>query len=122
LPIVIISTNNVPIPNEPKIPGTMKIIDNGPGQINHVTDPGNIYDGFIGIEVRGSYSASLPQKPYSIETRDETSADLDVPLFGWPEESDWVLLANYNDKVFMRNVLPLCSSIRWDITLPVPNL
>lgn len=106
LPIVIISTNNVPIPNEPKIPGTMKIIDNGPGQINHVTDPGNIYDGFIGIEVRGSYSASLPQKPYSIETRDETSADLDVPLFGWPEESDWVLLANYNDKVFMRNVLP----------------
>ncbi len=105
LPIVIISTNNVTIPNEPKIPGTMKIIDNGPGQINHINDPGNIYDGNIGIEIRGSYSASLPQKPYSIETRDDAGEDMDVPLFGWPEESDWVLLANYNDKVFMRNVL-----------------
>ncbi len=83
----------------------MKIIDNGPGQINHVTDPGNIYTGKIGIEVRGSYSASLPQKPYAIETRDINQNDSAVSLFGFPEESDWVLLANYNDKVFMRNVL-----------------
>ncbi len=105
LPIIIISTNNVPIPDEPKIPGTMKIIDNGPGQINHITDPGNIYDGNIGIEIRGSYSASLPQKPYAIETRDINQNDSAVSLFGFPQESDWVLLANYNDKVFMRNVL-----------------
>jgi hypothetical protein len=105
LPIVIISTNNVPIPDNPKIPGTMKIIDNGPGQINHVSDPGNVYDGNIGIEIRGSYSASLPQKPYAIETRDIVQNDSAVSLFGFPEESDWVLLANYNDKVFMRNVL-----------------
>lgn len=105
LPIIIINTYNVPIPNEPKIPGTMKIIDNGPGQINHITDPGNVYDGKIGIEVRGSYSASLPQKPYAIETRDIQQNDSAVSLFGFPEESDWVLLANYNDKVFMRNVL-----------------
>jgi len=105
LPIVIISTNNVPIPDEPKIPGTMKIIDNGPGQINHVTDSGNIYTGNIGIEIRGHYSAILPQKPYAIETRDADQNKLNVPLFGFPEEHDWVLLANYNDKVFMRNVL-----------------
>lgn len=105
LPIIIINTNDVPIPNEPKIPGTMKIIDNGPGLINHVTDPGNVYDGNIGIEIRGSYSASLPQKPYGIETRDISQADSAVSLFGFPEESDWVLLANYNDKVFMRNML-----------------
>jgi hypothetical protein len=105
LPIIIISTNNVAIPDEPKIPGTMKIIDNGPGQLNHISDPGNVYNGNIGIEIRGSYSASLPQKPYSIETRDADQNDLDVSLFGWPEESDWVLTANYNDKVFMRNVL-----------------
>jgi hypothetical protein len=105
LPIVIISTNNVSIPDEPKIPGTMKIIDNGPGQINHITDPGNVYDGNIGIEIRGSYSASLPQKPYAVETRDITQNDSAVSLFGFPEESDWVLLANYNDKVFMRNML-----------------
>jgi len=105
LPIIIINTFGVPIPDDPKIPGTMKIIDNGNGQINHVTDSGNVYDGHIGIEVRGHYSASLPQKPYAIETRDDQQNSLDVPLFGFPEESDWVLLANYNDKVFMRNVL-----------------
>lgn len=105
LPIIIISTNNVNIPDEPKIPGTMKIIDNGPGQINHITDPGNVYDGEIGIEIRGSYSASLPQKPYAIETRDVTGNDSAVSLFGFPKESDFVLIANYNDKVFMRNVL-----------------
>lgn len=105
LPIVVISTEGIEIPNEPKIPGTMKIIDNGPGMINHPDDPGNVYDGGIGIEIRGSFSASLPQKPYSIETRDALQNELDVSLFGWPEESDYVLLANYNDKVFMRNVL-----------------
>ncbi len=105
LPIVIISTFGVPIPNEPKIPGTMKIIDNGPGQMNHITDPGNVYNGNIGIEIRGSYSASLPQKPYGIETRDAGQNSMNVSLFGFPEENDWVLLANYNDKVFMRNTL-----------------
>ncbi|MBK7029232.1 MAG: CotH kinase family protein [Bacteroidales bacterium] len=105
LPIVIISTFGIPIPDEPKIPGVMKIIDNGTGQINHINDPGNIYDGNIGIEVRGHFSAWLPQKPYAVETRDGNQNDLDVPLFGFPEESDWVLLANYNDKVFMRNTL-----------------
>jgi hypothetical protein len=83
----------------------MKIIDHGPGQINFVTDSGNIYTGNIGIEIRGHFSAWLPQKPYAVETRDGDDNDLDVPLFGFPEESDWVLLANYNDKVFMRNTL-----------------
>jgi len=105
IPIVIINTYGVPIPDEPKIPGTMKIIDNGPGQVNHITDLGNVYNGNIGIEIRGHFSAILPQKPYAIETRDSAGNDLGVPLFGFPEESDWVLLANYNDKVFMRNSL-----------------
>ena len=94
LPIVIISTNNVPIPDEPKIAGTMKIIDNGPGQINHVTDSGNIYTGNIGIEVRGHFSAIFPRKPYAIETRDADQNELNVPLFGFPKKHFGVLLAN----------------------------
>jgi hypothetical protein len=105
LPIVLLNTDGMAIPNEPKIPAIMKIIDNGPGQINHITDPANVYDGNIGIEIRGASSAYYPQKPYAVETRDAQQDDLKVSLFGWPEESDWVLLANYNDKVFMRNVL-----------------
>ncbi|MDZ7604017.1 MAG: CotH kinase family protein [Cyclobacteriaceae bacterium] len=52
-----------------------------------------------------AYSASLPQKPYGIETRDQAGMNLSVPLFHMPAENDWILLANYNDKVFMRNSL-----------------
>ena len=73
--------------------------------LNHPKDSGNIYTGKIGIEIRGRYSASLPQKPYGIETRDAAGANLNIPLFHMPAENDWILLANYNDKTFMRNSL-----------------
>lgn len=105
LPIVLINTNGESIPDEPKIPGIMGIIDNGEGQMNHVTDVPNNFNGNIGIEMRGNYSQSLPQKPYKFETRDAAAAELNVPLLGMPEEHDWCLIANYNDKVFMRNTL-----------------
>lgn len=105
LPIVIIDTHYQTIPDEPKIPGLMKIICNDPPRMNHVTDPANIYDGYIGIEIRGSFSASLPQKPYGIETRDSLGNNLNVPIMNMPAENDWILIANYNDKTFMRNTL-----------------
>ena len=56
--------------NEPKITADMKIICDGNGKRNNVSDSGNVYTGKIGIEIRGVYSASLPQKPYGFETRD----------------------------------------------------
>ncbi|UCH13728.1 MAG: CotH kinase family protein [Bacteroidales bacterium] len=106
LPIVIITTENgVDIPDEPKITANMKIIHNGPSARNYLTDQANIYNGYIGIEIRGSYSARLPQKPYGVETRDSEGNNLNVSLLSLPEENDWILLANYNDKVFMRNTL-----------------
>lgn len=106
IPLVVIETNGgFPIPDEPKIKAHMKIIDKGPGMWNSPLDPGNIYDGNIGIEIRGAYSASLPQKPYGFETRDASGENLNLPLLGMPEENDWILLANYNDKAFLRNAL-----------------
>ncbi|MCX6261679.1 MAG: CotH kinase family protein [Bacteroidia bacterium] len=106
LPIVVINTNpDDTIVNEPKITAYMKIIHNGTGLVNHVTDNGNIYSGKVGIEIRGRYSAKLPQKPYGFETRDDAGNNLNVPILGMPEENDWVLTANYNDKVFLRNFL-----------------
>ena len=39
LPIILIETNNQGIQDEPKITATMKIIDNGPGNRNQITDP-----------------------------------------------------------------------------------
>lgn len=108
LPIVLIETNGEEIPNEPKITATMRIIDNGPGQINHIDDPANGYDGLIGIELRGSSSLDLSdKKPYSVETRDASGEDMDFPLLGMAEESDWVFMAPFNDKSLIRDALTL---------------
>jgi subtilisin-like proprotein convertase family protein len=105
LPLVLINTGGQIIVDEPKINVSMKIIYNGIGQMNHPDDLPNIYDGIAGIEIRGSYSASLPQKPYGFETRDVNGDNLNVSLLGMPSENDWILQATYNDKNFMRNSL-----------------
>lgn len=103
LPIVIINTGGETIVDDPKIDATITIISNGEGQLNNVTDAGEEYT--VGIELRGNYSQTLPQKPYKFETYDEEGEDLKVSLLGMPEEADWCLIANYNDKVFMRNTM-----------------
>ena len=105
LPIVIINTNNAEIQDEPAINATMGIINNGVGIMNNTTDVPNDYNGNINIEIRGAYSQSLPQKPYKITTTDAVFAENNVSLLGMPAEHDWCLIANYNDKVFMRNAL-----------------
>lgn len=105
LPIVIIETNGQAIDVDNKITADMSIIYNGPGIRNHVTDNANEYNGKIGIEYRGNYSLSLPQKPYAFELRDSAGLEVDSSLIGMPAEHDWLLLANYNDKSFARNLL-----------------
>lgn len=104
LPIVLINTNGQSIPDEPKIQAELKIIDNGPGIRNYLTDA-PAYIGNIGIEKRGSSSQMFPKKSYGIEIWDALGNDIDTALLGMPSESDWILNANYTDKSFMRNVL-----------------
>lgn len=104
LPIVLIDTYGQEIPDDPKIMVGMKIIDNGPGQRNYLTD-NPAYNGFAGIELRGSSSQSFPKKSFGLETWDALGEDLKVSLLGMPEESDWILNANYTDKTLMRNTL-----------------
>lgn len=105
LPIVIISTNNITIPNTPKIDGFMGIIDNGAGQINNVNNPFNEFYGQIAIEVRGSSSATFPAKSYGLETRGPDSVNYNASIFDWPIDNDWILYAPYTDKSLIRNVL-----------------
>lgn len=103
LPIIIIETENrIAIPDEPKVTAHMKIINHASG-INNVTDAATDYDGQIGIELRGTYSQRLPQKPYGLETRDSLGENNNVSIMGMPVENDWILLANYNEKTFVRN-------------------
>lgn len=106
LPIVVINTNGQTIPSDVKITAQMGIVDNGPGNLNHPSDPYTDYNGDIGIERRGSSSDELsPKKSYTMELRDGMGADYNVPILGMPAEADWVLLANYFDKSLMNNTL-----------------
>jgi subtilisin-like proprotein convertase family protein len=106
LPIVVINTNGQTINDDPKITADMGIIYNGAQVRNHLIDPKNNYNGKISIEIRGNYSASLPQKPYSFELQDVNGNQIDSSLLGMPAENDWLLIANYNDKSFARNITP----------------
>ena len=105
LPILIIDTDGRSIPDEPKIVVDLKIIDNGPGKRNNLTDAPT-FSSKIGIELRGSSSQQFPKKPYGIELRDASGEQsVNAPLLGMPSESDWVLNATYNDKTLIREVL-----------------
>ena len=105
LPIVNIDTDGTSIPEDEKITARMGIIYKGENSLHSIDDHYNNYDGFIGIEVRGSSSLNFPKRQYAIETRDSLGNNLNVSLMGMPEENDWVLYAPYSDKSLMRNVL-----------------
>ncbi|MDA3852966.1 MAG: CotH kinase family protein [Bacteroidales bacterium] len=106
LPIVKITTNNQSIQDDPKITAHMGIINNGHGNINHLTDTFTDYDGYIGVETRGQSSQYFfPKKSYGLETRDEFGENLNVNLLGMPKENDWILYAPYSDKSMLRNVI-----------------
>jgi hypothetical protein len=105
LPIVIIDTRGVEIPDAYRISGQMKILYKGIGQRNSISDPTAHYVGRIAIEIRGSSSTAFPKKQYGLETQDSLGGNLNVSLLGLPAENDWVLYAPYDDKSLMRNVL-----------------
>lgn len=105
LPIVLINTQGLEIPFDGKIDALMEVKYNGPGNLTYVTDPPNEYNGHVGIGIRGATSAGYPQRPYNIETRTDLGENSDVPILGMPEENDWCLLSNYNDRSLVRNTL-----------------
>ena len=105
LPIIVINTQNKEILDEKKSIGHMGVIYKGRGKRNLITDNFNEYDGYIGIEIRGSSSQMFPKKQYAVETRDEDGDNLNVPLLGFLEENDWILYAPYSDKSLIRNCL-----------------
>lgn len=96
VPYIIIDTQGNTIEDEPKIEADMRVIENNV----------QIFQGKIGIEVRGSTSRRLFDKlSYGFETWDESGTDLDVVINGLPEEEDWVLYGPYSDKTLVRNML-----------------
>lgn len=105
LPLIVIETEGRQIVNDPKITARMKVVCNGPGNLNNQFQEGTDYDGFIGIEIRGQSSQMFPKKSYSVELRTSDGADTTASLLGMPEEEDWVLYAPYSDKTMLRNAI-----------------
>jgi hypothetical protein len=115
LPIIIINTQNVAIKDEPKTLVDFKIIYNGEGKLNKITDLPIHYNGFAGIETRGSSSQGFPKKPYGLELRTKDGLNNPQALVGMPKGSDWILFASYNEKSLMHNVLTLSLGRRMGI-------
>lgn len=98
LPIVIINTDGgIPIPDEPKVLGNMKIIWHQDGSRNYLSDSTNAeylnYNGRIGIETRGKTSQEyFEKKPYGLTTlQDDDISNNNVSILGMPKENDWIL-------------------------------
>ncbi len=93
--IASVNTNNMEIVDEPKIPGTLRFLQKD----------STIFEGPIGIEIRGSSSQMFPKKSYGFETWDDENNDLNIELLDFPKEEDWIFYAPYSDKSLIRNVL-----------------
>ncbi|MFC0876363.1 CotH kinase family protein [Saccharicrinis sp. FJH2] len=104
LPLILIDTQGQTIQDEPKITALMKVL-NDPDGNNSITDTDFEYDGYIGIEIRGSSSQSFEKKNYTLETRTDSGTNLNVNLLGLPKENDWVLHGPYSDKSLIRNAV-----------------
>jgi hypothetical protein len=115
LPLVILDTKGIDIPDEPKLIAQMGIIDNGPGMMNSINDPFTGYHGNIAIEVRGSSSQMFPKKQYAIELKSALLQDTSAIILGMPSEEDWILQGPYSDKSLIRNVLiyKLANDLGW---------
>jgi CotH kinase protein len=104
LPLVAIRAAKA-IPDDPKAPARVRVIDRTGRRANRPSDPGNVYSGRAGIELRGHSSQLFPKKQYGLELRDRSGDGRDAALLGMPADDDWVLSANYSDKSLMRNAL-----------------
>jgi hypothetical protein len=73
---------------------------------NHANNEIINYAGKIGIQYRGNSSFnSSDKKPFGLKTWDENEKNKDVDILGLGSNSDWVLMAPFNDKSMIRDVL-----------------
>ena len=117
LPIVIITTDidpntnqNLKILDNPRVFGTMKIIQHPDGSRNYLSDKNTAeflnYNGRISIEIRGSSSQDLNKKPYGFTTFEaDNVTNNNVSLLGMPKENDWILNSLAFDPSLIRDYL-----------------
>jgi hypothetical protein len=105
LPIVKLTTVGDPINNDVKVPVDMKIIDNGPGELNALNETDLAYEGLILAELQGFTGPFYPKKNYDFDLIDELGNKIDTSLLGMPSENDWIFKAEYLDNNLLVNTV-----------------
>jgi subtilisin-like proprotein convertase family protein len=89
------------IPSSPKLSGSIQLFGLATNAV--INAPTNIYN--VGAEIQGFTSSGGSKPNYEFEIRNASGAGLNVPLFGMPAESDWVLKSGYTDDYMMKDPL-----------------
>ncbi len=123
LPIVWLEVDGATIDREERITARMKIIHNGEGNLNYadtVAHPGQKidYQGYVALKYRGNSSfTESDKKPYSFrplnKPLEEGGKKQKVKILGMGKDNNWALLAPYNDKSMMRDLLTFELSRPW---------
>ena len=88
LPLIVVNTKGQNLAKgADKIPGEMRIVDNGS---NTLSDSSKVDKIDIGIKIRGQTSADFPKKGYGVELHDPTGQDTSLKVLGMPKNADWV--------------------------------
>ena len=120
LPLVFIHVKGQTIHHGSKILAMMKIIDNGDGHnyrdtIAHANQKVD-YEGYVSIKYRGNSSFyNSKKKPFAIRTlkaggvasKGVSAKKEKVKIMGMAKDNDWALLAPWQDKSYMRDVLTM---------------
>ena len=102
LPIFKIDVPSGYIPDDPKVTGTIKIINNLSGVNNfNATTFTSTYN--LGIERQGYTSAGGDKPNYDFELRTTVGIDTQIALLNLPPESDWILKSCYTDEYMMKD-------------------
>ncbi|MBK7215015.1 MAG: CotH kinase family protein [Bacteroidales bacterium] len=98
-------TNGNFIPNEPKVPAILQIINHPDGQPNQPSDTVYEYTGNIMVELQGFSSVGSPKKNYDIDLVNFFGLEIDTSLMGMPAENDWIFKSEPTDPTLMFNPL-----------------
>jgi hypothetical protein len=94
LPIISIATNNT-IVDEPDVLATFKMIESDQHYL----------ESYIGIQIRGGWTQTLPKKSMEIEFWTDTTGNetQDFSLLGMVNDDDWNLQAMFNEPLRIRS-------------------
>lgn len=95
LPILNVQTRGQELVNSPAVMTKLTISDT----------TGKTRLKWSGVSIRGAYTSTLPKKPYKVVFYTDSTGKTtkDTALFGMREDSEWLLLAMYNEPLRVSN-------------------